>query len=133
MVELIPVGTPEVATIWPHTREMVKRAMSRADAGHFERTERELFEGLQQLWLVWNGTSIQAIVVTQLTTIGDKKFCIIVACSGHGMRRWLHLISVIEKFAKDEGCHAMRIFGRKGWERILENYRVKHVVVDKEL
>jgi hypothetical protein len=127
MVELVPVDTPLVAGIWPHTREMVKRGMSRADAGDFERTERELFAGLQQLWLAWNGKAIEAIAVTQLTTIGDKKFCVIVACSGHGVRRWVHLIAGLEQFAKAEGCKA------KGWERALENYRIKHVVIDKEL
>lgn len=133
MGDLVPVDTPLVPGIWPHTREMVKRGMSRADAGDFERTERELFAGLQQLWLVWNGKSIEAVAVTQLTTIGDRKFCVIVACSGHGVRRWVHHIAGLEKFAKVEGCQAMRIFGRKGWERILNNYRIKHVVIDKEL
>jgi hypothetical protein len=133
MVELVPVDTPLVAGIWPHTREMVKRGMSRADPGDFERTERELFAGLQQLWLVWDGVAILAIAVTQLVTVGDKKLCVIVSCSGKGVRRWLHLIAGIEKFAKDEGCHAMRIYGRKGWERVLKNYRAKYVVMDKEL
>jgi hypothetical protein len=133
MVDLLCVDPPLVAGIWPHTREMVKRGMSRAADGDFERTERELFAGLRQLWLVWNGTAIEAVVVTQLTTISGKKFCVIVACNGHGMKRWLHLISGLEQFAKDEGCHAMRIIGRRGWERALENYRVKQVILDKEL
>lgn len=132
-VDLIAVGTPEVPGIWPHTREMVKRGMSRADPGDFERTEREIFDGLQQLWLVWNGTAIEAIAVTQLVKVGDKKLCVIVSCSGKGVRRWIHLIDGLEDFAKAEGCNATRIYGRKGWERVLKNYRVKHVVLDKEL
>ena len=131
-IELVPVDTPLVAGIWPHTREMVKRAMSRADAGNFERTERELFAGLQQLWLAWNGTSIEAIAVTQLTTVGDKKYCVIVACSGSEWR-FLQFLHDLEQFAKDEGCKTMRINGRKGWQRALADYKLKYVVLDKEL
>ena len=131
-IELLRISTPYVETQWPRVRPMVKRAMSRADAGDFERTERELFEGLQQLWLAWNGTSIEAIAVTQLTTIGDKKYCVIVACSGSKWR-FLQFLYDLEQFAKDEGCKAMRINGRKGWQRVLDDYKVKHVVFDKEL
>jgi hypothetical protein len=133
MVELLCVDPSLVKDIWPHTRPLVKRGMSRADAGSFERTEKEILSGLQLLWLVWNGKTIEAAVVTQLVKHGDKKLCVIVSCSGHGVRRWVHLISRLEQFAKNEGCSAMRIYGRKGWERILENYRAKYVVMDKEL
>lgn len=133
MADLVAVGTPEVGVIWPHTCEMVKRGMSRADAGDFERTERELFSGLQQLWLAWNGAVIEAVAVTQLTTVGDKKICVIVACSGDGVTEWVSLIAGLEQFAKAEGCKAMRIYGRKGWERLLRNYKSKYVVMDKEL
>jgi hypothetical protein len=133
MADLVPVDPSLMASVWPHTRVMVLRAMSGADEGSFERTERELFAGLQQLWLVWNGTAIEAIAVTQLTKINEKKICVIVACSGEGVNEWVPLIAGLEKFAKIEGCKAMRIYGRKGWERLLRDYKAKYVVMDKEL
>lgn len=131
MANLLAVHPSLVQGIWPHARGMVRRGMSRADQGSFERTEREVLTGLQQLWITWNGAAIEAVAVTQLTTAGDKKICVVVACSGKG--DWSVLISGLERFASDEGCRAVRIYGRRGWLRALESYREKYVVMDKEL
>jgi hypothetical protein len=45
----------------------------------------------------------------------------------------LPLLQKLEAFAKAEGCAVMRIFGRKGWHRVLDGYHVEHVVLEKEL
>jgi hypothetical protein len=50
-----------------------------------------------------------------------------------GMRRWLDLIGPIEDFARAEGCSLMRIIGRAGWARVLPAYRLKNVVLEKEI
>ena len=49
------------------------------------------------------------------------------------MKRWLPLIEKIENYARDEGCTRVRIFGRKGWLRVLDGYEAKHIIMDKEL
>jgi hypothetical protein len=49
------------------------------------------------------------------------------------MSEWIGLIAGIEQYAKDEGCAAFRIFGRSGWLRALEGYRLKHVIIEKRL
>jgi hypothetical protein len=132
-VELVPVDPSLVAGVWPHARALVKSAIDRTDLCNFCDVEREVLGGLQQLWLAWNGTAIEAAAVTQLVLIGDRKVCIIVACGGQGCKRWLPLIAGIEQFARNEGCRAVRIIGRKGWQRILADYRANYVVMDREL
>jgi hypothetical protein len=62
-----------------------------------------------------------------------RKVCVIVACGGSDMPRWLHLIEKIEDFARAEGCAATRIIGRKGWARVLAQYRTTRIVLEKEL
>jgi hypothetical protein len=60
--------------------------------------------------------------------------CTLTACSGISASAGFHLFARIEKYAKDEGCSTMRLYGRKGWERVLENgYRVEHVILEKAL
>lgn len=132
-VELVPVDPPLVKDIWPHARALIENAIVRTGLCNFEDIEREVLSGLQLLWLAWNGTAIEAAAVTQLVLIGDRKVCIIVACGGQGRKRWLPLIGGIEQFARNEGCRAVRIIGRKGWQRILADYRANYVVMDREL
>ncbi len=132
-VELVPVDAPLVAGIWPHARALIKSAIDRTGLCNFEGIEREVLGGLQQLWLAWDGTAIKAAAVTQLVLIGSRKICIIVACGGNDRKRWLPLIAGIEQFARDEGCRAVRIIGRRGWQRILAEYRANYVIMDREL
>jgi hypothetical protein len=131
--KLIPVAASLVAGVWPHAGPLVKRAMDRTKLGNFEDVERDVLGGAQQLWLVWNGTEIKAAVVTRLVCINHERICIIVACGGRDRTEWLPLIAGIEQFARDEGCTAMRIIGRKGWQRILADYRATYVVMDRKL
>lgn len=131
--QLVAVDPSLVKDVWPHARNMVKSAIDRTGLCNFDGIEKEVLSGLQQLWLAWNGTAIEAAAVTQLVLIGSRKICILVACGGKGRKRWLPLIAGIEQFARNEGCRAMRIIGRKGWQRILADYRANYVVMDREL
>jgi len=132
-VSLVAVDPSLVASVWPHARALVKRAIDRTGLCNFADIEREVLAGLQQLWLGWNGTAIQAAAVTQLVAIEGRKVCILVACAGSDRKGWLPLLAGLEQFAKNEGCRALRIIGRKGWSRVLEDYPVKYVVMEKEL
>jgi hypothetical protein len=132
-VQLLAVDPSLVAGIWPHTRPLVKRAIDRTDLCDFDHIEREVLSGLQQLWIGWNGTAIQVAAVTQLVIVANTKVCILVACAGANRKGWLPLLAGLEQFARNEGCAALRIIGRKGWSRVLEDYPVKYVVMEKEL
>jgi hypothetical protein len=90
-----------------------------------------------------NGT-IKAAAVTQLSAVNGVRFCTIVACGASpskpgGRRRgrdrdeWLPLLAGLERYAKAEDCKAMRIFGRRGWERLLPDYKAARVLLEKEL
>ena len=48
-------------------------------------------------------------------------------------REWLPLLGALERYARAEGCKAMRIFGRRGWERLLPDYKPARVLLEKEL
>jgi hypothetical protein len=54
---------------------------------------------------------------------------------GNNRENWQHYISIIEDFAKQNGCDKMELIARPGWERVLKqfNYTKSHVVLDKNL
>lgn len=130
---LVPVDPSLVEDVWPHARALVKSAIDRTELGNFGDIEREVLGGTQQLWLAWNGTAIEAAAVTRLVLIGSRKICVLVAVGGCNRKRWLPLLAGIEQFARNEGCRAVRIIGRKGWQRILADYHANYVVMDREL
>ena len=107
--------------------------MSRVDFGAFGPVAHAVNEGRALLWLAWDGEEIAAAAVTELHKTDQRKICVIVACGGSGRADWLPLISGIEKFAKAEGCRAMRIIGRRGWMRVLPDYRERAVVIEKDI
>lgn len=133
MAEAICVDPKEVGKLWPHVAPWIKRAMERGDLGTFAAVEADVMAGHALLWLVWQAPDIKAAAVTQISRSERSKVCMIVACGGEGITLWLPLIGKIEAYARDEGCDLVRILGRKGWTRVLKDYRAPSVVLEKRL
>ncbi len=116
---------------------LLRRATKRTGLSAFADIEREILAGGALLWLAVIGEgsalAIEAAASTSLQHTDAGKVCVITACAGHDMSRWLPLISGIENYARDEGCTCVRIFGRNGWLRVLDGYEASYVILDKEL
>jgi hypothetical protein len=130
--DLVCVDPKRIDEIWPHAKHLIRSAIERTNLSSFEDIEKDVLDGKQLLWLAWNGT-IEAAATTQLVGDNCRPVCILTACGGQNRERWLPLFEKIEKYAKDEGCSTMRIFGRIGWQRVLDGYHVEHVILEKEL
>lgn len=135
--ELVCVDPKRVQEVWPHVAPLLRKAIARTGLSAFADIEREILCGRALLWLAVSGESsrvvIEAVASTSLQQTDRGKVCVITACAGARMSRWLPLISRIEAYAKEEDCACIRIFGRKGWLRVLEGYDTKHIILDKEL
>lgn len=130
--ELVPVDPARVHEVWPLIRERVKIAIERTGLSDFDLIEKEALAGDQLVWLAWEG-QIAAVALTHKSRIGTRTICTLTACQGYDRDRWLPLFKKIEKYAKDEGCSVMRIYGRKGWSRVLDGYQIENVVMEKVL
>lgn len=131
--KLLCINPDHVAGIWPKVRDLIRRAIERTKLSDFAMIEADVLSGKHLLWVAWNGQTVDAAATTQLIKVGDRKICVVVACGGSDMPKWLPLIDGIEAFARNEGCVEMRIGGRKGWERVLSGYRARYVTLQKEL
>jgi hypothetical protein len=130
--DLVCVDPARVHEVWSLVRERVRLAIERTGLSDFALVEADILAGHQLIWLAWDG-SICAVATTQKTSIGSKTICTLTTCQGYDRERWLPLFAKIEDYARDEGCEAMRIYGRKGWERVLDGYKVENVVMEKVL
>lgn len=131
-VRLLCVPPADVKKFWRHVRPFIIEAMFRG-GGEYASVKRSVFDGCSQLWIAWDGAKIIAAAITSLGIINDEKTCTIVACGGDDFSRFSHFLKDIEQFAKDEGCTAVRINGRRGWQRALTGYDLQSVVLRKEL
>lgn len=131
--QLVCIDPDNVRSIWPLTAPLLRRAIVKTGLAEFATIERDILVGASLLWVAWNGSVIEAAASTSLQQTDAGKVCIITACAGTGMKRWLPLIRGIEAYAQAEGCRCVRIFGRKGWARALEGYEETHAVIDKRL
>lgn len=123
-----------VRDVYPLVRDLMRKVCARSDGRYAEAPiARKLLAGDWQLWLVWNG-SVKAIVVTELyLDVSGLKCCMIRVCTGRGAKDWTHLIADIEDWARREGCAKLDMIARKGWARELPDYRMTHVMLEKDL
>src|SRR6266700_1290001 len=131
--ELVCVDPKRVHEIWPHVAPLLKAACQRTNLNAFADIEIDILAGGSLLWIAWNGRTVEAAAATILINSEIGKVCIITVCGGSDMKRWLPLIDQIETHARREECTRVRIYGRKGWLRVLENYEERFAIMDKEL
>jgi hypothetical protein len=128
LVKAICVDPAHVDKIWPVVSHLVKRAIDRGFS-EFPVIEANVLDGMYLLWLAVKGDNIIGVAVTGL--VGDA--CEIIAAAGTDVGTWLHLITPIEDYARAEGRALMRIICRRGWKRLLPDYRETSIVLEKVL
>lgn len=132
--QLVCIPPDKVSVLWPVISPLIEKAIVRGNLSRFEPIAKDVLEGGSLLWVASEvDGGIRAAAVTRMIETELHKYCLIVACGGTDRGRWLHLLQPIERWAKSEGCFAMRIMGRKGWGSVLRDYRVTRVVLDRVL
>lgn len=130
---LVCVDPEKINAIWPHVEPLLRPVMVRSGEMLLTDLAKALVERRMLLWLAWDGTEIVGACVTELSRTTRGLVCIIVAMGGNDRKRWLHFTKQLEDFARAEKCVAMRLYGRKGWKRVLRDYRETRIILEKEL
>src|SRR5205823_3006515 len=131
---LLCVGPQRVGDILHHVRPLLDDAARRSGEASVAAIEQDLAAGRALLWIAWGAERrIVAVLVTQLVRTAAGLVCVLVSCAGKTRQRWLDLLRQIEQYAADEECVALRIYGRKGWARVLKDYRTARVILEKPL
>lgn len=131
---LVCVDPEKVDELWPHVRPFIDAAFdTELGDDNTDSVKADLDARHALLWIVWNGNKLIAAATTKIVRVPAKKLCIITTCAGQDLSRWLHFLVDMEKYAKAEGCDAMRIMGRRGWKAMLPTYHEPWVCLEKEL
>ena len=122
----------QVRAFWQEIEPLLKPAMTSGE------TAQSLFSNIMdrkaQVWIAATPKQIEAACVTEIYTRDARKYCNIWLAGGRGVNNWLHNLSTVEAWAKEQGCDAMVIeAARRGWQRIIKGYKIKTIALTKEL
>jgi len=114
--------TPDMA--W----SLIDHAVGRQDTHSLEDVQDAVASGKAQLWC-----GERSALVTELVVYPRKKVCRIWMAGGELGELHHEMLPAVEEWAKAKGCAAVEIIGRRGWDRVLDDYRQPHTVLMKEI
>lgn len=129
------VPPPLLGEIWPRVAERIEAVVQRSGGRwSIPIIAKQLVTGQWQLWVVWNGEAIAAVIATEIYTEDTgMKLARVLFTTGDGAREWVHLLADIEVWALDQGAVRLEMMARKGWAKHLPEYKMSHVLLEKDL
>lgn len=96
-------------------------------------SEDDLLRGLyERKYLLW--TSPNAAAVTHITEYDNRLSCVIYLVAGNLNEILGEGREAVEAYANEKGCKGFTLFGRKGWQRVLETvgFKFQSIVMTKD-
>lgn len=121
-----------VPEIWPYVEELLSSASSRTGLLDLRALLSDLSSGSSLLWVAIED-GVLAAATTCICAVNGNRICELTACGGKDRARWIDLLEQIEAYAKAEGCKSMRIYGRRGWQRVLKDYELTNIILERRL
>ncbi len=119
---------------WGEARFLLKRAIDLSDRKYtVDSIYKRLVKGDFQLWIVLVDEVMMMAGVTQIIIYPAKKVCTIMFLGGKNILLWNDTYAIFEAWARNLGCDSIEIWGRQGWQRMMKDYELIHIVLRKEL
>lgn len=106
----------------------IARAIEYQDTHSLGDVARAIIDGEAQHW-----KGERSEVVTVIRKMPLMKVCQIWLAGGDMREIVDEMVPSIEVWAKENDCARVEVSGRKGWKRMLKDYREPHVVLIKEI
>jgi len=119
---------------WQKALPLLDRACLRSGERYNAEDLRNLIKtGDFQLWLVMDNDFAVAALVTEMLYWPKLRELRMIIMVGDKMEKWLDLLPLIERYAKDIGCAKISGVARAGWGKMLKHYQKTHVFLEKDL
>ena len=128
------VSPDDVHVVWDNIQEYIENVIdhSAGEANVADYYE-YLTEGEMQLWVAADNDNILACMVTQIAPYPSKRVLRIIALGGVEMEKWIEFLPDIEHWAMGMGCSSLEAWGRKGWLKILTDWKCSYHILTKDL
>ena len=128
-MEIKKIDVECVDVFWKKVEHWIESATKQSKGRHtLESTHKLLLSGNMEMFLVLVDKTICAVYVVQKTFYPAKSVLSILFCGGSKV---IKNIKKIENFfiyyAKQKGCKALEIIGRKGWGRAIKKNNLNRI------
>jgi len=138
MIELVFIPVKHIESVWPLIDTFVKKGIEASfkDRYTVDALKKLVSEGTWHLWVAWeiDTKKPHAIMMTELyeelsgIKIGSIRFL-----SGINRKNWLGLLAELERQMYEVGVVKFEMWARKGWAKDLKDYKITHVLLEKDL
>lgn len=132
MSTLICVGPDDLDATWPLVRDLLELAYSKTDD-----VTPDLLPWLKRgdglLWIAATDSKVLVATTTSIVQRASGPVCRIWGLGGSDLSQWIEHIGGIEAYAKAIGCVKVCFDGRRGWERMLPEYKPATIAFEKVL
>ena len=124
----------DVEYVWEKVEPILARVVSRSE-GELETGDilGLVTEGHMQLWIVAENKEIIAALVTQIITYPQKRILRLVSLAGEDFNKFKHFLDMVQSFAIQKDCTALELWGRKGWKKLLPEWKSEYIVYTKDI
>lgn len=135
MIKLVGIQSADIENVWQIVADDIERFTARTGGRYDPETiKQSLKDRRRQLWTVWEGRALLAVAVTEICVWDTGvKSLLLLGTAGRDFRKWFHLIEPLERFAVEKGCAFLEICGRKGWDRVHDNYKQTEITLERRL
>ena len=126
------VPSEDLEFIWSQVAPLIEKALD--ETYNIKDILYGLANDRMQLFISWNDNRVESAVVTEIAQYPQAKILRYFLAGGRNLENWLERIQEkIEKFAKQNKCTYLEVAGRKGWVRKLKGYKMKAIILSKEI
>ena len=86
-----------------------------------------------QLWVVVENKRVIAALITQIIPYPQKKILRLISLAGEEFDKIKDFLDVVEAFAIKYECSALEMWGRKGWKKLLPDWKDSYIVYTKDI
>jgi hypothetical protein len=128
------VSPEDVPYLWEKISSHIENMMPHSEGELAPEDFHEaLISGEMQLWLAIEDKEVIASMVSQIINYPKKRILRIISIGGEDMDKWITHLPTVENWALAAGCYSLECWGRKGWLKILKDWKCSYHILTKDL
>ena len=117
------IPADEITPLWPRLEPLIQRALDRSPDYTLNDVYDSLCDERRQLFATW--PDIDTICITGIEIRPNRKVLVIWWKAGVLHDDWRDMLRATENWGRSMGCTRIEFRGRKGWQRLLPDYRTE--------